>query len=78
MSKVKIVRGQLQRGRAAKRAHANRRVIIATGPIPSPHEILDAVFAIDSHTEGFWAQADPAKACAGEDELLMGDGVGAH
>lgn len=34
-------------------------------------EVIDTIFAIDSHTERFWSDADPNKACEGVKRALQ-------
>lgn len=40
-------------------------MIIATGDIKQNYQIIDTIFAMDSHKEGFLASADPGKAFVG-------------
>lgn len=40
-------------------------MIIATGDIRQDYQIIDTIFAMDSHKEGFLSSADPNKAFAG-------------
>lgn len=57
-------------------------IIVATGDIKQNYEIIDTIFAIDAHKEGFLQAADPNKAFEGVKEQLKkkckalgGDGV---
>ena len=46
------------------------KVIITTGDLKQEYQIIDAIFAIDSHKEGMFKGADPGKAFDGvKDEL---------
>lgn len=45
-------------------------VIISTGDIRQNYEIIDTIFAMDSHKEGFLQAADPNKAFEGVKEQL--------
>lgn len=45
-------------------------VIISTGDIRQNYQILDVVFAMDSHKEGFLSAADPNKAFEGVKKQL--------
>ncbi len=40
-------------------------MIIATGDIKENYSIIDTIFAMDSHKEGFLSSADPNKAFEG-------------
>lgn len=40
-------------------------MIIATGDIKQNYAIIDTIFAMDSHKEGFFSNADPNKAFDG-------------
>ena len=40
-------------------------MIIATGDIKQNYSIIDTIFAMDSHKEGFFSTADPNKAFEG-------------
>lgn len=40
-------------------------MIIATGDIKQNYQIIDTIFAMDSHKEGFLSSADPGKAFEG-------------
>lgn len=48
-----------------------KNVIICTGDLNKPYEIIDTIFAMDSNTaKGWGSQADPGKAFKGvKDEL---------
>lgn len=46
------------------------KFIISTGDLKQPYEILDAVFAIDSHSAGMFSNADPSRAFEGVKEQL--------
>ena len=44
---------------------------ISTGRIADTYEVIDTIFAIDSHKEGFWSgAADPNKAFDGVKQQL--------
>lgn len=45
-------------------------IIISTGDIRKNYEIIDTIFAVDSHKEGFMQAADPNKAFEGVKEQL--------
>lgn len=47
-----------------------KNIIISTGGINKDYEILDAIFAVDSHQESFLVSADPNKAFAGVKKQL--------
>ncbi len=40
-------------------------MIISTGDLKQNYEIIDVVFAMDSHKEGFFSNVDPNKAFEG-------------
>lgn len=44
---------------------SEKKIIISTGGINRDYEIIDAIFAMDSHKEGIIASADPNKAFEG-------------
>lgn len=57
-------------------------MIITTGDLKQDYEIIDAIFALDSHKEGFFTSANPGKAFEGvksqlrtQCKLLKGDAV---
>lgn len=56
------------------------RVTISTGDLKEEYEILDTIFAMDSHQAGFFSSADPAKAFEGVKGQLRERGydLGAH
>jgi hypothetical protein len=41
------------------------KVIISTGDLKQQYEILDTIFAIDSHAAGMFSGANPGKAFEG-------------
>lgn len=43
----------------------NAHVLVITGDFNTNYQIIDSVFAMDNHKEGFLSIADPAKAFAG-------------
>ena len=43
----------------------NAHVMVITGALNMNYQIIDSVFAMDSHSEGFLSVADPGKAFAG-------------
>lgn len=43
----------------------SKSVVISTGDIKEPYRILDAIFAFDSHSGGFFSGANPEKAFDG-------------
>ncbi|QYX30812.1 heavy metal-binding domain-containing protein [Sphaerospermopsis torques-reginae] len=45
-------------------------IIIATGDIKEKYDILEAIFALDSHTEGFLSSANPGRAFDGVKQQL--------
>lgn len=45
-------------------------ILISTGDLHQNYEILDAIFAIDSHTGGLFSSSDPGKAFAGVKDQL--------
>ena len=40
-------------------------VLVVTGGLNQDYQILDSIFAMDSHKESFWKMADPSKAFDG-------------
>ncbi len=48
-------------------------IVVSTGDIPQDYEVIDVIFALDSHMEGFFfGAADPSKAFYGvKDQLRM-------
>lgn len=57
---------EAQKARENAKAQALAQVVVSTGGIPQPHRVIDAVFAMDSHQEGFFSgSASPAKAFEG-------------
>lgn len=57
-------------------------MFISTGNINTDYTIIDTIFAMDSHKEGFFTTTDPNKAFEGVKQQLMkkcaalgGDGV---
>ena len=47
------------------------KVVISTGDLKQEYEILDTIFAIDSHAGGFWSKSvSPSKAFEGVKEQL--------
>jgi hypothetical protein len=49
---------------------ANQPVIISTGDIRANYQVIDAIFAMDSHKEGTFKGADPGKAFEGVKDQL--------
>jgi hypothetical protein len=47
------------------------KVLISTGDLKQNYEILDAIFALDSHTAGLFTSANPEKAFGGVKEQLI-------
>lgn len=47
-----------------------KHITLSTGGINCNYEIIDAIFAVDSHSEGFASVADPNKAFAGVKKQL--------
>ena len=45
-------------------------MIISTGDLKQNYQILDTIFAMDSHKEGFLSSANPGKAFEGVKEQL--------
>jgi hypothetical protein len=45
-------------------------MIVTTGDLRGDYEILDAIFAMDSHAAGFFLGANPAQAFDGVKEKL--------
>ena len=45
-------------------------MIISTGDLKQPYEIIDTIFALDSHKEGIIFGADPGKAFDGVKQQL--------
>jgi len=46
-------------------------VKVSTGRVAKDYEVIDTIFALDSHREGFWTgAADPAKAFEGVKQIL--------
>lgn len=45
-------------------------MLISTGDIRQNYHIIDTIFAMDSHKEGFLTSADPGKAFAGVKQQL--------
>jgi hypothetical protein len=54
----------------------NAHVLVITGELNTDYQIVDSVFAIDSHTEGIFSFADPGKAFSGVREQLRSQAVG--
>ncbi len=54
-----------QKAQEDAKERASAQVIVSTGDIPQTHRVIDAVFAMDSHQEGFLSAASPAKAFEG-------------
>jgi len=50
---------------------AKDNIIISTGDLKKEYEILDTIFAIDSHKEGMFSSANPGKAFDGVKEQLV-------
>lgn len=48
-----------------------KHIVISTGGINRNFEIVDAIFAVDSHKEGFLMAADPNKAFEGVKKQLI-------
>ena len=48
----------------------NANVLVITGDLNMNYQIIDSVFAIDNHKEGWIAGADPGKAFVGVREQL--------
>ncbi len=48
----------------------NANVLVITGDLNMNYQIIDSVFAMDSHTEGILSFADPGKAFVGVREQL--------
>ena len=40
-------------------------ILVVTGDLNQDYQILDSIFAMDSHKESFWKMADPSKAFEG-------------
>jgi hypothetical protein len=40
-------------------------ILVVTGGLNQDYQILDSIFAMDSHKESFWKMADPSKAFDG-------------
>ena len=55
---------------AATASEPEKPIIISTGGINKDYEIIDAIFAMDSHKEGFMIGADPNKAFEGVKQQL--------
>lgn len=55
---------------AATVSEPEKPIIISTGGINKDYEIIDAIFAMDSHKEGFLMAADPNKAFEGVKQQL--------
>ena len=45
-------------------------IIISTGDVRQNYEIIDTIFALDSHKAGFFSTAEPHKAFAGVTKQL--------
>lgn len=45
-------------------------MVITTGPINANYAVIDTIFAVDSHKEGFLSNADPNKAFEGVKQQL--------
>jgi len=45
-------------------------ILISTGSVPWHYEILDAIFALDSHAAGVFTASNPARAFSGVKEQL--------
>lgn len=45
-------------------------MVIITGDIKQDYQIIDTIFAMDSHKEGFLSSADPSKAFEGAKQQL--------
>jgi hypothetical protein len=81
LDKMKEIAAEGQKTLAAQKAREDAkakelaRIIVSTGGIPRPHEVIDAVFAMDSHKEGFFSGASPAKAFEGVKDQLRAAGL---
>ena len=53
----------------------NANVLVITGDLNMNYQIIDSVFAIDNHKEGWIAGADPGKAFVGVREQLRAKAV---
>ena len=53
----------------------NANVLVITGDLNMNYQIIDSVFAIDNHKEGWVSGADPGKAFAGVREQLRDKAV---
>ena len=53
----------------------NANVLVVTGDLNMNYQIIDSVFAIDNHKEGWVSGADPGKAFAGVREQLRDKAV---
>jgi|ETNmetMinimDraft_32_1059908.scaffolds.fasta_scaffold82032_2 hypothetical protein len=51
-------------------------VLVITGDLNVDYQVIDAVFAFDSHKEGFLTVADPSKAFVGVRKQLREQAVG--
>lgn len=65
-----------------KEEEPKETVFVSTGTVNKVFEVLDCIFAIDSHEEGFFSSSDPNKAFEGvkknliyKCKLLGGDAV---
>ena len=53
----------------------NANVLVITGDLNMNYQIIDSVFAMDSHTEGILSFADPGKAFVGVREQLRAKAI---
>lgn len=56
--------------KTALAAEPEKKIVISTGTINRDYEIIDAIFAMDSHQEAFLINADPNKAFEGVKKQL--------
>lgn len=61
---------QQQEKRAKDRSEAISKVMLTTGGIQHPYEILDVIIAIEGHEAGYFDSANPAKAFDGVKKQL--------
>ena len=62
-------------GKKKEQVDPNAHVMVITGALNMNYQIIDSVFAMDSHAEGFLSVADPGKAFAGVRSQLRAKAV---
>ena len=58
-------REEKRRLEAERRAQAIQKIILTTGDLKEPYEILDTIIALDAHEAGYFSSAKPSTAFDG-------------